>query len=228
MPRQILSQDEIRYTLRPLLNLMTNEEGELCLRHTTVCHLRKRQHLYERGDMLRYLYVVHSGLMAEELKEGQLARIITDRGVLSPCAALTETPAHNTVTALQNATVVRMPVGVVLQVLQHNAALACWMTRQMGTTLMRTEQRLYSLTHKHLAGRLAETLLDLYRDFGTDEAGHLAAALTRKQMAALACMDTANAIRTITSMARDGILATDGRYITILDQGRLREISEKG
>ena len=66
-------------------------------------------------------------------------------------------------------------------------------------------------------------------NFGTEDDGlTLAIAPSREDLANLSNMTTSNAIRTLSSFVSEGLIATDGRRITIQDEQQLRQISAMG
>lgn len=91
------------------------------------------------------------------------------------------------------------------------------------------EDRIISLTQKHVRGRLAESLLFLMQNYGLENDGAtLDIYLSREDLASLSNMTTSNAIRTLSSFASERIVALDGRKIKIIDPDELEKISRQG
>lgn len=86
--------------------------------------------------------------------------------------------------------------------------------------------RIKSLGHKQMHGRLADTLLYLC-DEGFDQ--HvLFNSLSRKDIADFACISTESTVRLLTELKSDGVIDMDGKLIKILDRKHLSEISKRG
>lgn len=99
----------------------------------------------------------------------------------------------------------------------------------LATDLGKADQRIVSITQKHIRGRLAETLLDLLDVYGYDQDGKtLDLHITREDMANLSNMTTSNAIRTLSTFATEGLVEVHGRYIKLLDVEALQQISDNG
>lgn len=80
--------------------------------------------------------------------------------------------------------------------------------------LTQTRLRMAGITQKHMRGRLADALLYLHDTFGRmTEDDSVGAELKRSDIAALANMTTANAIRTISEFAKEGLITVDKRKI---------------
>ena len=76
---------------------------------------------------------------------------------------------------------------------------------------------------------MSEALLRLKSDYGTEDDGKtLAISISREDLANLSNMTTSNAIRTLSSFAADGLIATNGHKISILAEEDLRKISKNG
>ena len=99
----------------------------------------------------------------------------------------------------------------------------------LAVDLGKADQRIVSITQKHIRGRLAETLLDLLDVYGYGNDGEtLDLHITREDMANLSNMTTSNAIRTLSTFASEGLVEVHGRYIKLLDVAALQQISDNG
>lgn len=86
--------------------------------------------------------------------------------------------------------------------------------------------KIKSIGHKQMHGRLADTLLYL-----SDESFNqidLFSFLTRKDIADFACISTESTVRLLTELKNDGVIELEGRMIKILDRKHLIEISKRG
>jgi len=86
--------------------------------------------------------------------------------------------------------------------------------------------KIKSLGHKQMHGRLADTLLYLSNeDFKEEE---LFLKLSRQDIADFSCISTESAVRLLAELKNEGIIQLDGKHIKILDRTKLIEISKKG
>lgn len=99
----------------------------------------------------------------------------------------------------------------------------------LAADLGKADQRVVSITQKHVRGRLAETLLDLLDVYGYGNDGEtLDLRITREDMANLSNMTTSNAIRTLSAFADEGLVEVHGRFIKLIDVEALQSISNNG
>ena len=72
-------------------------------------------------------------------------------------------------------------------------------------------------------------MLFLRDTYGVAEDSHaIAIKIPREDLANLSNMTTSNAIRTLSEFAVEGLIVVDGRKITILDEQKLKLVSEIG
>ena len=84
-----------------------------------------------------------------------------------------------------------------------------------------------NLTQKHIRARLAEALILIYEIYGTRPGtNNLNVSLKRSDLADLANMSTANAIRVLSNFNREKLVDINKRNIRINDLKALKFISE--
>jgi CRP-like cAMP-binding protein len=95
--------------------------------------------------------------------------------------------------------------------------------------LNEVQERMASLTQKHMRARIADTLIFIHSVYGNKEAdGSLDLPLKRSDIAALSNMTTANAIRTLSELSDEGLIKIEKRAITILSMNQLNALSIQG
>ena len=116
-----------------------------------------------------------------------------------------------------------------LKILKKNAELCLLFMKEMSEEIIFLNNRLVSLTQKHIRGRIAETLLLLRDTYGTEPDGKtIRAMLSREDIAHLSNMTTSNAIRTLSNMAAEKLIQIEGRRLMILNNTKLEHISDLG
>jgi CRP/FNR family transcriptional regulator len=87
-------------------------------------------------------------------------------------------------------------------------------------------ERLKSIGHKQMHGRLADVLFYLCSDdFIQDD---IFSYISRKDIADFACLSTESTVRILTDLKNDDIIELDGKQIRILKPDLLKEISRRG
>ncbi len=86
--------------------------------------------------------------------------------------------------------------------------------------------KIKSLGHKQMHGRLADALLYLSDEAFNQEEIFLL--LSRKDISDFACISTESTVRLLAELKNEGIIQMDGKHIKILDRVKLINISKKG
>ena len=144
-------------------------------------------------------------------------------------AIIANEPNNTNVMAFEASTVYMIKADIFLSILRHNNAFCYRFLEELATDLAASDARTVNLTQKHIRGRLAEALLQLFKKYGVEEDGAtISMYLSREDLANLSNMTTSNAIRTLANFVNEHVIAMDGRKLKIIDEERLRKISKMG
>ncbi|MDR1592047.1 MAG: Crp/Fnr family transcriptional regulator [Prevotellaceae bacterium] len=221
--------DEISSLWDPL----TQEERIYLRENTTYCTFRKNELIYSVGEEPVHLIYLISG-MVKIYKDGvgersQIVRMAKPGDHFAYRAYLANEMYHNTAKALESSSAYLVPVGVLGQIIQSNSKMSWAFIRMLAKRLGVADTRLVTLSQKHLRGRLAEILVSLRDNYGTESDGiTLHCRLTRQDMAFLSNMTTSNVIRTLAVFSSERIIEVHGRTVRILDEDKLRSVSKLG
>ncbi|MDL2231482.1 Crp/Fnr family transcriptional regulator [Porphyromonadaceae bacterium OttesenSCG-928-L07] len=194
---------------------------------------KKGDIIYNEGDMPVALLSLVSGKV-KIFKIGiggreQIVRMAKPVGFIGYRAFFAEEAHIASAEALEDSIVCRIKTDVMFSIVHSNPDLAMNIIRALATDLGFSNRRTVTLTQKHIRGRLAEALLVLKDTYGYEEDGAtLKVYLTREDIANLSNMTTANAIRTLSNFASEGIVELDGKKIKIINPDALDRINSFG
>jgi CRP-like cAMP-binding protein len=138
-------------------------------------------------------------------------------------------PYVTSASAFEPSTICLIPMEIIEKSLLSNTRLALFFIRDLAVDLGIADERVVTLTQKHIRGRMAESLVFLIDNYGLEEDGAtISIYLSRGDLASLSNMTTSNAIRTLGIFMEEHIVALDGRKIKVIDVERLRKISKIG
>jgi CRP-like cAMP-binding protein len=229
-------QDEVVspiWEMNPIWGALTDAQRIQATSQMEICRYRKNAIIHREGDTPSHMMMLVSGKI-KIYKEGigQRHQIIR---LLKPCdffsyRALVGGGAYNSYAeAIEPCVVYQLNKDCFIDLLQHNNQFCFLVMRSMAGDLGAQEMKTVNLTQKHIRGRLAESLLTLKANYGTDEDGAtIAMYMSRDDLASMSNMITGNAIRTLSQFAQEGIISVDGRKIKILDEEELTKISRLG
>lgn len=201
---------------------------------TSICtRYRKGDLIYKEGEMPSGLHCLLTGKV-KIFKEGignrqQIVRMAKPVGFIGYRAFFAEEIHIASAEALEDSIVCRIKTGLMLDIVRNTPDLAMSIIRALATDLGFSHRRTVTLTQKHIRGRLAEALLVLKETYGYEaDDTTLKVCLTREDLANLSNMTTANAIRTLSNFASEGIVGLDGKKIKIIDKEKLEQINNMG
>lgn len=201
---------------------------------TAICiSYKKGDLIYEEGEIPSGLHCLLTGKV-KIYKAGiggrqQIVRLASPIGFIGYRAFFAEEIHIASAEALEDSIVCRIQTELMLEIVRTTPDLAMSIIRALATDLGFSHRRTVTLTQKHIRGRLAEALLVLKETYGYENDNcTLKVCLTREDIANLSNMTTANAIRTLSNFATEGIVELEGKKIRIMNKEALEKISNLG
>lgn len=221
------------WELNPIWDVLTYEEKEFVEHNVEICHYKKNEVIHYEGDIPTHMMMLVSGKL-RVYKEGvgqkqQIIRMLKPYDFFAYRAMIAGESYNTNVSAFENAIVYKIKKEAFMQVIKSNPEFCYRFMVAMAEDLGRSDAKVVNLTQKHIRGRLAEAILTLKQNYGLDEdQATLSMYMSREDLANLSNMTTANAIRTLSQFAQEGIISIDGRKIKLLDEPALTKISRIG
>jgi cAMP-binding proteins - catabolite gene activator and regulatory subunit of cAMP-dependent protein kinases len=218
--------------LNDVWRLLNEQERELLRKNADVQHYKKNQKIYSEGDEPKDLMCLLKGKV-KIYKEGvggrsQIIRMIRPIQYFAYRAYFAQENYLTDAAAFEASTVCMVPMKVVNDLLKNNFKLCRFFIKQLSIDLGIADERTVNLTQKHIRGRLAESLAFLIDSYGLENDNTINIYLAREDLANLSNMTTSNAIRTLSTFVMEKVIALDGRKIKIIDEEKLRKISNSG
>jgi CRP/FNR family transcriptional regulator, polysaccharide utilization system transcription regulator len=212
---------------------LNQKDKEILINHHSFSAIKKGQFLFKEGEKPRGLICLASGKV-KVFKEGvggreQILRMVRQQGFIGYKTLFSDTPWSFSAVAIEDSAICTFEKNSFISTLKKNPDLSIKIIKIIADELLIANNRIVSLTQKHIRGRLAESLLILRETYGYEADGKtIRISMSREDIANLSNMTTSNAIRTLSGLATEGIIEITGRRIGILDQDQLERISELG
>ena len=224
---------EIFKNPKSVFSVLSPAEKKDLLPHLDIIKLKNNELIYKEGDRPNAFIILIEGKV-KIFKEGfggrdLIIRMTKAHGYIG-YRALIEGETHNaSAVTLENSVICSVTPDHFFNHLLKNPDFSIRILRKLASELGFSNSRTVNLTQKHIRGRLAESLVLLKEKYGYENDGvSLRAYLSREDIAKLSNMTTSNAIRTLSSLADEKVIAIDGRIIKILDFEKLDRISKLG
>lgn len=221
------------WELNSVWDVLTDEEKNAIEDVVEVVHYRKNDLIHSEGDIPTHVMMLVSGKV-RIYKEGigqrqQIIRLLKPYDFFSYRAVVAGDSYSSCASAFEECVIYQVERDYFMQLLQQNTRFCFQMLSLMAGDLGLSELQTVNLTQKHIRGRLAESLISLKENYGTDDDEvTIAMYMSREDLANMSNMTTSNAIRTLSQFASEGLIGVDGRKIKILDEEELRKISRLG
>jgi len=190
----------------------------------------KGEVIHNEGELIRDFKYLKNGLVKlyKVTGEGdeQIITITRPYEFVSNINAFHEEKYMYSLSALEDSVVCCIKIDLIKDLILNNGKFAL----KLITALSKTSENIISLgleiRKRNLAGRIAFVLLYFSSEIYHSRIFELP--VSRKEIADLISMSSANVIRTFSEFRRDGIIKTTGRTIEITDMNKLEVISRRG
>jgi CRP/FNR family transcriptional regulator, polysaccharide utilization system transcription regulator len=212
---------------------LNQKDKETLAQKHNLAIIKKGQFLFKEGEKSHGLICLASGKV-KVFKDGvggrgQILKMVRQQGFIGYKALFSDIPWPVSALAIEDSAICVFEKSSFLSILKKNPELSIKFIRVIADELVSSNNRLVSLTQKHIRGRLAESLLILRDTYGYEADGKtIRVSISREDLANLSNMTTSNAIRTLSSLASEGIIGNTGKRISLLDSSELERISELG
>jgi CRP/FNR family transcriptional regulator, polysaccharide utilization system transcription regulator len=212
---------------------LNQKDKEVIAERHTLVNIKKGGFIFKEGEKSRGLVNLVSGKV-KVFKVGvggreQIIRMVAQQEYVGYGSLFSENIWSFSTSAIEDSVVCILEKHSLSRILKKNPDLAFKLTRILTEEVNSMNNRIISLTQKHVRGRLVESLLMLRDTYGYESDGKtLQVSISRDDIAHFSNMTTSNAIRTLSNLASEGIIKIKGRKITILNYNVLKSISEQG
>lgn len=190
----------------------------------------KGEIIHSEGDPIHYFKYLRTGLVKlfKLTPEGdeQIITITRPYEFVSNTNVFHEEKYRYSLSALEDSVVCCIRIEYIKELILRNGKFAL----NLISALSRTAEGIISLgleiRKRNLAGRTAYVLLYFSNEIYHSRIFELP--VSRKEIADLISMSSANVIRTFSEFRRDGIIRANGRTIEITDMNKLDVISRRG
>jgi len=158
-----------------IFKVLSPSEKEMLDQHHLVMAFKKGEAILSEGSRPKGIICFASG-SAKLFSIGagnreQIIKILRPMDFVSFRTLFSDSPYPYSVVALEETSTIVFEKHTLSRILRHNAELGIKFIKTVSEDLIFSNNRLISLTQKHVRGRLAESLLILRDAYGFDEDG---------------------------------------------------------
>ncbi len=205
-------------------------ELEFINQNKTLILYRKGENICKQGAFASYVMHISEGLVKLYLESPNNKNINIKVLRASEFIGLSSVYGENiynySAVALEDSSICLIEKESVRKLLNNNGNFASEIIKWYCANEKQLFNKIKSLGHKQMHGRLADTLLYLCDESFNQK--DLFSKLSRQDIAEFSCISTESAVRLLAELKNEGIIKLEGKHIRIIDKARLIEISKKG
>ncbi|MBN1132216.1 MAG: Crp/Fnr family transcriptional regulator [Bacteroidales bacterium] len=182
--------------------------------------------LYQENSHIKGFYCVQKGII-KIFKTGfdgkqQIIRFAKPGDIIGYRSVLSNEMACSSSQVLENCIVCKVPSDILVNLVKHNGNFALELLKLSCKELGEANTFLTDIAQKSARERLAEIILFLQNEFGSDVNGVLKLILTREELANIVGTATESVIRLLSEFKTEKLIELNGRKIKILDAPGLK------
>ena len=189
---------------------------------------KQGQVIFEEGETLNGVYCVRDGVckltkLSENGKD-QVVKLVVKGGLLGKRSLVTEQKTNLSAVALNDMEMCFIPKSEIMADLVKNPKFTMDVLKKMANDLKDSDISLVNMAQKSVKRRMAEILIYIYDNFGTNADDYLNIVISREDYASIVGTATESAIRILSQFKKEGLISTEGKQIKIEDYGSLKWI----
>ena len=190
--------------------------------------IKKGEVIFEEGESLNGIFCIKDGVckltkLSANGKD-QIIKLVEKGQILGQRSLISDERTNLRATALNDMELCFIPKAEIINDLKKNNNFTMDILKNMADDLREADDVIVNMAQKSVRQRLAEALLDIDENFGTNPDGTLSVLLSREDFASIVGTATESVIRVLSQFKKEGFISTIGKYIKIEDIEGLRRV----
>ena len=209
-------------------HLNKDEIQNISLHKDTITY-KRGSIIYQEGNRMTGFFCVQNGII-KIYKTGfdgkeQIIRFAKSGDIIGYRSVLSNEPACTSTRVIENCIVCHIPATTLFNLVKENGNFALELMKLICKELGEANSYITDIAQKSVRGRLAEILVHLEDEFGSDNEGIMKILLTREEISNIIGTATESVIRLLSEFKSENFIELNGRKIKILDKPGLKLIA---
>jgi CRP-like cAMP-binding protein len=155
-----------------LMDALTDAQKQSVDKMARMLELERGQRIYLPGDPSDQVFLVKTGVVkisSGDVEHDTILALLYPGDIFGELAILDDQPRDHVAEVVEDTVLCALNRDKLLQLIQQSPALGYRITKLMGLRLRRLGTRVEELLYKSAHARIANTLLDLARDYGVND-----------------------------------------------------------
>ncbi len=199
--------------------------------HKTTNTYQKGQVVFYEGNRPFGVYCIYSGRVKLYKSDAdghqQILRLAGEGDLLGYRSLLSREPYHATAEVIEDAVICCVDANAFFRLISEQPALAMHVIKKLARELRQAEEWMTSIAHHSVRERMAELLLMLKEAYGKPHGNGVLIdlQLSREEIAEMIGTTQETAIRLLSDLKKEEVIAVQDRSITLLDLEALLTIA---
>jgi CRP-like cAMP-binding protein len=211
------------------LKTLSPVELDLISNNKTSLSFKKGELIFDEGEYLKGVYCVRHGIskltkLSSNGKD-QIIKFVSNGEILGQRSTIANEPTNLKAIALNDMELCFIPKNIYIDSIQKSPKFSMEMLQDLAHELKEADDVIVNMSQKPVKQRIAETILHLENSFGIDDEGYLEIRLSREDISNIVGTATESCIRLLSTLKKEGLIATSGKKIMITDKPALQLIA---
>jgi len=192
--------------------------------------IKKGENIFEEGENVNGIFCIKDGVckLTKLSPNGKdhIVKLVSKGELLGQRSMISEEPANLSAIALEDMQVCFIPKTEILGFFDKNNQFSMNVMKTICGDLKLADDHTVNMAQKSVKERLAETLIYLYENFGTNTDKTLKIQLSRDELASMIGTATESCIRLLSDFKKLELIELVGKKIVLKDINKLRKIAD--
>ena len=216
--------------INSVFSTITPEENTFIELEKTCSNYKRGDVIYREGSRINGVFCIYSGILkiyktGSDGKE-QIVAFAKEGNIMGYRSVLSHEPACTTAQAIEDALICYIPASVIFDLIKTNGNFALSLMQLICNELNQANSYIKDIAQKTVRERLAEVLLMLETNFGTNDGGFLNITLTREELANIVGTATESVIRLLSEFKSEEIIIVSRKFIKLNNRAFLKKLSK--
>lgn len=209
---------------------ITFEENDFLESEKSCSNYKRGDVIYREASRINGVFCINKGILkifktGSDGKE-QIVAFAKEGDIIGYRSVLSNEPACTTAQVIQDALICYIPASVIFHLVKTNGDFALSLMQLTCKELNQANSFIKDIAQKTVRERLAEVLLMLENNFGTNEEGYLKITLTREELANIVGTATESVIRLLSEFKAEEIILISKKNIKLNNRAVLKKLSK--
>lgn len=213
-----------------IFSTITPEENNFLESEKSYAKYKRGDVIYRESSRINGVFCIYGGILkiyktGSDGKE-QIIAFAKEGDMTGYRSVLSNEPACTTAQVIQDALICYIPASVIFHLVKSNGNFALLLMQLICKELNQANSYIKDIAQKTVRERLAEVLLMLESNFGTNEEGYLKITLTREELANIVGTATESVIRLLSEFKSEEIILMSKKNIKLNNRAFLKKLSK--